>query len=400
MTARLRILNGELKGSEFALHEGTNTIGRRSDNHVVAADATVSRYHAVLDQRNGSVVLRKVTNKGILKVDGREVESVNLQGEHRLQIGNIIFQYKQDAELTSGSALPVHQKRLFDDEQTVDLSVLEDEINANNLEARDSDEDDVQQRDAVKKFSAKGLVQILALLVLGFMAWMVLKSIKPEELDPIIFPYRAGEEKLIDLDGHFKRLKIKGHAADLNIDHPEVLRASLEAPPLRNLWFKSLKQGECTVTLVDRQKNPMIKFKFVIQGAVETRAEVFARENMPEAERLAEAQKLMDKGKLVSKENRSEAYKYFDQALLYLETISTSSPLYFECRRLMEEPKQALDERLKFLWKEANSSRKNKNYETALVYIQQILDLVKDPANMDHQRAQIHKKYILLILKK
>ena len=394
MTARLSILNGELKGQEFVLRDGANTIGRRSDNHIALLHPTVSRYHAVLDFRGDQFSLRKVTDQGILKVDGQDIENFDLTGEHRLQIGKLLVQFTRYAELPATAQQLLHPKKFIDDEETVDLSVSLAQDQTQRPEV------DAIERDALKKFSFKGILQLLAILVLGIMVWKVLSSVKAEEIDPVVLPYKAGEEKLIDLEGYMKTYNINKTPVDITLDHPDVLQARLEPPPLNIIWFKSVFQGDCIVTLLDSAQQPIFKFKFIIREAVESRAEVFKRKNLPEDERINKAKKLMERGALIAKESPYEAFEYYDRALLFLETISTSSPLYFECHKLMEGPQKALEDRLKFLWNEANSYRKNKDYATALQFVEQILSLVKDPTNIDHQRAQIHKKYILRQIKK
>ena len=394
MSARLSILNGDFKGQEFILHEGANTIGRRSDNHIVIQHPTISRYHAVLDLRGAQAHLRKVTDQGTLKVDGTDIEAVDLGGEHRIQLGKLLLQFKPYSELPAAVSQALQPTPFMDThEETVDLSVSL--APQNGLE-----ETKVKEQEALKKFSYKRILQVMAILILGVMAWKVLSSVKPEDVDTINLPYKAGEEKLIDLDGYLRSKNISKLPVNLSLDHPDILQARMEPPPLSIMWFKATEQGECTVTLLDQAQDPLLKFKFIIRGALESRAEVFRRENLSDEERSNTAKKLMKKGSLIAKENPYEAFDYFDRALTYIEGVSSLSSQYFECRRQMEEPQKAVDARIKFLWAEANSYRKNKDYATALQFIEQILSLVKHPSNLDHQRAQIHKKYVQRHLKK
>jgi hypothetical protein len=146
---------------------------------------------------------------------------------------------------------------------------------------------------------------------------------------------------------------------------------------------------------LDRQGVELLTFKFIIKGAMESRSATFKRESMSAEQVTQTAKDLMAKGEIIRKESPYEAYQYYEEAIRYLETVSTSSPLYFECRNQMKEPRMALEQHLKDLWSEANRYRKNKSYAHALTFVENILDLVKDPQNVDHQRAQIHKKHIL-----
>ena len=248
-------------------------------------------------------------------------------------------------------------------------------------------------------FAWAGILKGGILGLLALIAFVVTRSIDHLEIPSVVFPYKAGEEKLIDFEGYLKRFKINQRPVSLELDQPLVMRAQLDPPPLNILWFKTLEQGQCNVTLMDQGGNKLLLFKFIIKGAIESRSVEFKRENMSADQVTDMAKELMAKGEIIRRESPYEAYQYFEEAIRYLETVSTSSPLYFECRNQMKEPREALEQHLKDLWSEANRYRKNKSYARALTFVENILDLVKDPHNIDHQRAQIHKKHILLRVK-
>jgi hypothetical protein len=237
----------------------------------------------------------------------------------------------------------------------------------------------------------KGLI----LIILGIIAFSVTRSIDTQDAPTVIFPYKAGVEKLVDLHGYIKRYRIRSFPGTIEIDNPLVMRAQMEPRPLAILRFETLKQGTCTLTLKNQQKQTLLHLKFVVKGAVDSRSDIFTRNNMSENEIEKKAKELMGRAAIVRQENLYESYQYYEEAIKYLEIVSTSSPLYFQCRENMKGPKEALDMHLKDLWSEANRYRKNKSYARALTFVENILDLVKDPYNLHHQRAQIHKKHIL-----
>jgi hypothetical protein len=103
----------------------------------------------------------------------------------------------------------------------------------------------------------------------------------------------------------------------------------------------------------------------------------------------------MKKASIIEKETPHEAMAFYTEALELLTSVSTSNSTYLECRRRMKVPQEVLEERTKKLWQECEDYRKNKEYAEALPFVEKILDLLPDTSSLEHQKALIHKKYIL-----
>jgi hypothetical protein len=398
MTATLKILNGPQKGEEFALQAGENSIGRSSDCVISIKEATVSRHHANIVDDGERFSLKKLSLHGTLKCDGSDVSTMELRKNHKLQIGKVTLLFKERNELESKSLLPMsteptdlsapepHEMSPLDQEETILFSTDETDNTTSSSELN---------APTSSKVPWAGLLKGSVLLLLGLIAYVVTRSIDQQIIPTVVFPYKAGEEKLIDFEGYLKRFKINRRPVSLDIDQPLVMRAQLDRSPLNILWFKSLEQGQCNVTLLDENGHQLLTFKFIIKGAIESRSAAFKRESMTDDQVTRMAKELMAKGGIIGKESPYEAFQYYEEAIQYLETVSTTSSLYFECRQQMKEPRVALEQHLSDLWSEANRYRKNKSYAHALTFVENILNLVKDPHDIDHQRAQIHKKHIL-----
>lgn len=450
MLGLIKILNGPLKGQAFQLNIGENRIGRNSSNDISIAEGTLSRHHFSMVVQQDGIQIVKTSKNGLLRLDGVDIESQDLSGTHRIQAGKIHFMFKMGSGadfskvIDRAQTIQSEDGSLEDDatEQTLSLNEhdFDDQLQDQGPQQEEwSDDNDkevapqavqkprtVKEAQALAKAQAQALSKkqaeeqgaqsppdgpellqknknnslslILKVLVLGILlvvAYKVTQTIEHDDLTTITLPYRAGEEKLIDLFGHLRREGIRQAPSTIELDAPLVLRAQLDPPPLPILWFKALKQGTCTVTLRDRQKRGLIKLKFVIQGALEKKSQVFERQNLSQDEKVAQAEQWISKGLVLAKETPHLALHHYKEALKLLELVSTTHPLYFKCRQAMAEPQAALDLQLQELWAEANRYRKNKAYAQSLTFIERILDLLKDPQNIDHQRAKIHKKYIL-----
>ena len=381
--AQLKILNGPSKGQLLLLGDDVLRFGRRSDNDVVLDDPAVSRYHAEIRAENGCYVIESVSEKALLKVDSKRLERSELHGVHKLRLGETYLQFKLIEEpMASAKELGA-------------LSVADAHAALENRERRSVSAVEPETVEASRSFSWVKTLQFVLLLACLVVAVIVFRSMAPEEMEQIILPYRSGEEKLMDLDGYLKRSGISMMPRRLSVSAPEVMSVKLERPPLSVLWFKTLKQGDCEVILKSETGQPLLKFLFMVRGQVEPDSQRFAWQRLGTEDRLNRARELMDKAKLLGQEEMVDAYLRYEEALDIIGSVSTSLPLYFECRREMEVPKRAFQDRLDFLWKEANFYRKNKDYRSALTFVEEILNLLRSSKNIDYQRAQIHKKYIL-----
>ncbi len=82
-------------GKRYPVTHFPFTIGSRSDNDLVIADATVSRKHAELFVKNNHVCLRDLGSLNGTKVNGVERSEVNIVGGEKIQFGTSIVQIER-----------------------------------------------------------------------------------------------------------------------------------------------------------------------------------------------------------------------------------------------------------------------------------------------------------------
>ena len=78
MTVRISFLNGPDKDSQVNF-EGETVIGRNPNCEVQLKEGTVSRQHARIIPTKNGMVLEKMSEKGVLKCDGKSVKKVLLK---------------------------------------------------------------------------------------------------------------------------------------------------------------------------------------------------------------------------------------------------------------------------------------------------------------------------------
>ena len=400
MTVRILFLNGPDKDSQVNF-EGETVIGRNPNCELQLKEGTVSRQHARIIPTKNGMVLEKMSEKGVLKCDGKSVKKVLLKHRQRVQCGAILLLVEDLNKKSAPKSVP--SRRLLPVQEEDGLPAkLDQQIQGESFDQEQTQmmgyvdepkKEEVSDLDSARKFSPKRLIQVGALVLLVLVGWKVFSNIEPPKVPQLAFPYRAGEEKLIDLSAYYKRYGIRQDPTGLEIDRGDLVRAQLD--PFKILYIKTLEQGDVTLILLSSRGQPKLELKLIIRGKVEPSSRLLEFTMMPEEQKLERARTLMDQGRLVNRDNTYQAFFHYRQALEILESISTTHPLYLRCRDEMKTPKRAFKDRLERLWEETFRHRKNKTYDRALVLIDEILSMVGDSSQLDYQRAQIFRKHIL-----
>lgn len=84
---RLQIVGGVLAGQEFAISEGSSTIGRAPDNSLVLNSPDVSRRHARLERSGNHLRIYDLNSTNGTRVNGEAVHISDLEPGDELRIG-------------------------------------------------------------------------------------------------------------------------------------------------------------------------------------------------------------------------------------------------------------------------------------------------------------------------
>jgi len=90
-TARLRVVRPDGSQRTVALDAATLTVGRATDNGLVLQDPRVSRHHARLQARRGTLVLTDLASTNGSRVNGSRVAEVVLGEGDRIELGDTVL---------------------------------------------------------------------------------------------------------------------------------------------------------------------------------------------------------------------------------------------------------------------------------------------------------------------
>jgi pSer/pThr/pTyr-binding forkhead associated (FHA) protein len=96
---RLTVSNGGIPGQSFVFDKSVVTIGRGPENDVVFAnDARMSRAHVEIRLHLGQIIVRNISQKNTLYVNGEKVEEKTLSESASIQVGETVLKLELEAE--------------------------------------------------------------------------------------------------------------------------------------------------------------------------------------------------------------------------------------------------------------------------------------------------------------
>ena len=401
----LQYINGPKKGRYLDINqEGETTLGSSKDCDIVLSDPMIADHHLSIFIEDGEITLSDISDGQGVKLEGKAISESVVKEKQNFQIGVVSLRIKNGKSQKSTRSKKVEHLTEGSAESALPAAHSKKELAAQDQEQglRTNEEAEVAQVEGEdgeiidsKSNNFAGIAKIGILVCLLFLAIYVFRSIEPSEVKPIIMPYKAGEEKLIDLVGFLKNAGKNSRPTQVKVSDTKVMRAKMyDKSSLYILEFQTKERGESIVEVFDRHNNLLLKFKFIVKGLKESRADRLARLFGSRTKREDRARELVRKASIIEKETPHEAIIYYGEALELLTSISTSSSQYLECRRKMKIPQKVLEERVEKLWRECDDYRKNKEYAEALPFVEKILELLPNVDNLEHQKALIYKKYI------
>jgi len=78
--------------------ERTYRIGRKTDNNIIFADTSVSRYHAIIQwKEDGFILIDNDSSHGTM-VNGKKITEYKLRNQDKIRLGNSFLQYIEKEE--------------------------------------------------------------------------------------------------------------------------------------------------------------------------------------------------------------------------------------------------------------------------------------------------------------
>lgn len=86
---RLKVLNGDKKGSTFKILAPKVTIGRDPENHIsFSNDNKCSRKHAIIEYSGGQFIIREISSHDRMEVNGNKCKQAILNNNSKITVGN------------------------------------------------------------------------------------------------------------------------------------------------------------------------------------------------------------------------------------------------------------------------------------------------------------------------
>lgn len=90
----LFVMSGPHKGEKFRLLNSQIKIGRQDNNHIpLPKDKKISRQHAVIEFKNGSIYIRHLSDKNKLILNGNVVQNETLSHGSEITLGDTTLQF-------------------------------------------------------------------------------------------------------------------------------------------------------------------------------------------------------------------------------------------------------------------------------------------------------------------
>lgn len=111
---RLTVSKGGTPGQSFVFEKSIVTIGRGPENDLVFAnDPRMSRVHAEIRLHMGQIIVRNISQKNTLIVNGEKVEEKTLSGVSSLQVGETLLKLEPQADTAPAGPLVVAKSTGF-----------------------------------------------------------------------------------------------------------------------------------------------------------------------------------------------------------------------------------------------------------------------------------------------
>ncbi len=121
---RLEVQDGPVRREAFGLAKDRVSVGRAQDNDLQLDDRTVSRYHAVLFERDSRWHISDLgSNNGIL-VNGQQSVTSSLKHYDEIQLGNVVMTFLEEDQPRAAVAAPARKIGRTDITQTISLDDL------------------------------------------------------------------------------------------------------------------------------------------------------------------------------------------------------------------------------------------------------------------------------------
>jgi len=399
LTAKLRVLNGELANREFELDHDAIVIGRQDDCDVILPDAGISRRHARIDRRDDSFVLSDLGSYNGVVLDGQRVEWINLRPGLKFRLGGIDLEFlaEEDERATPieagavAAGLPAIAREELPAARPMSMKDLFQGSGVPPEEERSPEEIEAARNRREAILYALGICGLIfaGLLLHGHVERM---GQGPPRMTMIL---RQGDNLLADpweMDVIYfdECYPFDGEIVTAEID--SLVRAvRLEAAEVGDEDIKLLRRGRVvgviTVIVKDRPRRPPPKereWRHVKPDPLRRMAE----------RKMREAGNLTEEALYRKRTLYHEAYRMFG---LLEDRSTTIEDLRAQARDQRGRTDRAIRKKFESLGEEYETARKIRNYPSALHYAQLAYKLIPNEPGVPRNLVEMRQRAAVMV---
>ena len=403
---RIKIVGGDLDGTEFVLKPGENRIGRVAENEIVLRDRSISRRHAVIRLSGGRYLIQDLGSHNGIEVGGSKVDQVVLTHGLEFRLGDFQIVYSNEGEAggadTSSSqalakvvpkkdqpAIPSDWQKLFGEGTKTAEVQKSDAVEAEaladgDLFGEEEEEGGEGAGDDEPETAAGrgGLILFIAVLLFVIITGLVIlhkqssRPIWPRYPDYIM---KKKESRVFYFRNYYRSLFVENE--DVVEAKPIKFIPRNEQEGL--LFVQVTARGPGVSKVVARPRREILRF-IVRQKMVDDEDEG-GPGDLSKEQRLHKGRLLIRSGaSSLQKEHYPDALKDFSEAERILYPIRAQTTSYVEAKQRKRDCQAIITERVNN-YKQEYLLAKKTDPEKANVALIRILRLIPDHNDPQHQ---------------
>ena len=384
--ATLQVMNTALQGREFALEGGNIVIGRAPDCQIQIDQNSVSRAHVRIVQQGGRFLAQDLGSRNGMKINGIEMSEAELRSGDVLHVGEVQLRFRCDAAPDAGP-----QTALPENAESVRPLTGSDIVAAAQQTAPPAAYEAAREEPttgAAVGVNLKLVFAIMAglLVAVGASALVVALVVggggRADIPSPGVMVQVGGQQWY----GYSQAAYGDFNEENLIVENPEIADARRFGPGELVVLGKT---GGATTIHIRTQRGVTIPLRVIVRGVAKDELEELREARMMPQERRRSALQFIRNGQLIEKEQPYLAMKEYEKALAVLEPLPEKGTAFLHASRLYDDVKERVDERWKTIEGEARLAAQNSEFTRLVDLLDRAIDLIPDPADPRHQKAQV-----------
>jgi pSer/pThr/pTyr-binding forkhead associated (FHA) protein len=378
-------MTGEHAGQTFTV-DGATMIGRDTAAKVRINDRSISRKHAMIEQRDDGFYVVDLGSQNGTRLNGATVTDSLLPASCRIQFGAVDTEFS----LVSSDAVPARMP-VADDSGWQQIPA-NGQVSLDDIFLRPASLEEIDQREAHRKAEAQKrildltyIAAMILILIVGVLAFVSLgkKSDIPQQT---VILHRYTKDPT-EAEGRGERLipyKGKGRFARILVSDPDIAKVEQDDNYWWLLCVRGDEVGETKATMVSRSGEPLGILTIIVKGEAEE--ERLSTIDLPDSECIRRARQMVMQADYVRTESPWQALKLYERAAVLCKPLDPRPELYAQARARAGDLRKLIDKRARELKEEAYIARHKR--AIAVKKLNDILRLIPDPDDKRHQRAR------------